>query len=104
MGVYPHVSWKEERHGDQLLLVRTTTEPGLTVTEEFFRSSRVELRTDCYCCSCPEFGGDPYCRDHGFAGERPCAEHEMPGTPDEAGVMPVSVQMERKRRDRRADR
>lgn len=43
-------------------------------------------RTDqCYCCSCTgEFGQylDPYCRLHGFAGERPCSEHHSPGGVD----------------------
>jgi len=38
-------------------------------------------RTTCYCCSCGEReGSDPYCRNHGFAGERRCEKHRMRGT------------------------
>lgn len=50
-------------------------------------------RTNCYCCSCGEReNSDPYCRNHGFAGQRPCEVHNLPGQTDEDGVMPASVQ------------
>lgn len=63
--------------------VRTITRTAWTLHE----------RTDCYCCSCGHReGSDPYCRNHGFAAERPCEVHKMAGVPDEDGKMPVSVQ------------
>ncbi|MCU6481924.1 hypothetical protein [Arthrobacter sp. A2-55] len=60
-------------------------------------------RTNCYCCTCDDYGShDPYCRNHGWAGQRPCEEHGMPGqeveefdgSPGE-GDMPDSVQVHR---------
>lgn len=71
----------------------TWNEPGITRTRVVTAPAWTEDRTDCFCCSCSEFGNsDPYCRNHGFAGERPCETHNMPGTPDDDGVMPESVQ------------
>lgn len=53
----------------------------------------------CLCCSCSDVSNlhitDPYCRNHGFAGSRPCEEHNSPGMPDEEGNMPESVQKRR---------
>lgn len=50
----------------------------------------------CYCCSCSDSDGfvyrDPYCRNHGHAGTRPCETHGSPGEKDEEGVMPISVE------------
>lgn len=48
-------------------------------------------RTNCFCCSCPDYGGDPYCRNHGFAGTRPCLTHGSNGDADETGKMPEPV-------------
>lgn len=102
MGIYPHVHLEEKREGPHVFLIRTTTEPGLVTTEEFIRTTSFELRTDCFCCSCGDEwrgggGRDPYCRNHGFAGKRPCEEHRTNGEPNEDGVMPASVQEERKK-------
>lgn len=56
-------------------------------------TNRPKTVPDCFCCSCPEYGGvDPYCRNHGWAGTRPCEIHESPGMADETDKMPVSVQ------------
>ena len=58
-------------------------------------------RTDqCYCCSCNDGDlyssyKDPYCRMHGFAGERPCSQHHSPGTVDENQYPLSSVQEKR---------
>lgn len=52
-------------------------------------------RDTCFCCSCSEWGTDPHCRNHGFDGQRPCEQHNMPGAPGLAGKMPHSVQAER---------
>lgn len=51
-------------------------------------------RTDCYCCSCDDGPTiDPYCRNHGWYGERPCEVHNMPGSKGEDDEdMPESVQ------------
>lgn len=72
--------------------------PGYTNVRTVTRTKWAEHeRTDCYCCSCGHReGSDPYCRNHGFAGERACERHKLPGTPDEDGRMPVSVQERRK--------
>lgn len=70
----------------------TWNEPGITRTRVVNAPAWTEERTDCFCCSCSEFGNsDPYCRNHGFAGERPCEAHNMPGDPDDDGTMPASV-------------
>lgn len=38
-------------------------------------------RITCFCCSCGDRpGSDPACRNHGFAGLRPCEEHGTPGS------------------------
>lgn len=60
----------------------------------------VVSRDTCYCCSCSDngYGGainDPYCRNHGWYGERPCELHNMPGASGEDGLMPESVQAAR---------
>jgi len=57
-------------------------------------------RTACFCCTC--FGStdgfnntDPYCRNHGWAGERPCEKHGTKGAARDDGEMPLSVQQYR---------
>ena len=32
----------------------------------------------CYCCTCPENGWDPACRNHGAHGIRECIHHNQP--------------------------
>lgn len=65
--------------------------------------------TNCFCCSCDDYGdgfitSDPACRNHGFAATRPCEVHHMPGQPwgDELGEdhpdfgkLPETVQQKR---------
>lgn len=106
MGIYPeyrkanvqHVgagalTWTEYRETPGLVEERECTATGWTVKE----------RTDCYCCSCGDHpGSDAACRNHGFAAQRPCDEHNLPGqpwddngSPSWAGKMPVSVQQYR---------
>lgn len=74
----------------------TQTFPDIVRTRTVTASAWAETRITCFCCSCPETGSsDPYCRNHGFAGTRPCEKHDMPGDADEDGVMPASVQSRR---------
>ena len=55
--------------------------------------SGIKPATNCYCCSCGSQNDDPYCRNHGHAGMRPCETHGFAGSPDEgSGIMPLSVQ------------
>lgn len=85
MGVYPDVTYQEDRVLGSL--TRRTQTPGLTVVETFMLHTRTEERDTCFCCSCDggqEYGGyegraDPYCRNHGFAGSRVCMVHRMNG-------------------------
>jgi hypothetical protein len=90
----------EIRHDDGTYRwTETRTEPG-AVWQRTVTVTDWELaeRTDCFCCSCGDYGSsDPYCRNHGFAGERPCETHELPGAANEDGVMPDSVQTEQRR-------
>jgi hypothetical protein len=50
-------------------------------------------RNNCFCCSCEDFSCDPYCRNHGWYGTRPCEVHGMPGEAGDDGVMPAGVQV-----------
>lgn len=77
----------------------TRTDPGVVWARTVTASDwKLVERTNCYCCSCGDYGSsDPYCRNHGFAGTRPCETHELPGSADEDGVMPDSVQTEQRR-------
>lgn len=78
-------SWTETTHSTEGDSVRLIT-----------ASASILTRTNCFCCSCTDTGAsDPYCRNHGFAGERPCEDHKMPGQVDEEGRMPASVQSQR---------
>lgn len=100
MGIYPTEAWK--RLVDPDVWVRTVETPGLKVTETYQLVSRVEQRDDCFCCSCHDTR-DPYCRNHGFYGKRPCEAHAMPGSPiEDTDEMPDSVQVERARQEGRS--
>jgi hypothetical protein len=92
MGIYPDERW--DKRGDSVV-VHTYHVPGLTRVRVLEKVAEFEFRDNCYCCSCGERGSDPYCRNHGFAGLRPCEAHDMPGQTDEDDVMPVSVQVAR---------
>lgn len=95
MGIYPDREFLPTKDG-YIEEVRT---PGLIRRRALVAGPWTEVRSDCFCCSCPDDGGhDPYCRNHGFAGERPCQTHEMPGQTDDMGVMPDSVEAVRARR------
>lgn len=100
MGIYPDESRSKETVNPDGTATWTETwsVPGLTRTRTATASAWIEDRTDCYCCSCGDYiGSDHYCRNHGgHYGERPCEKHNMPGTADEDGVMPKSVQERRK--------
>lgn len=93
MGIYAWTT--DEKQGD--LLVRSVDGGyGMTVTTVYQPILVIENRTTCYCCSCGDReGSDPYCRNHGWAGTRPCEQHGMSGKVDDDGVMPVSVQQKR---------
>lgn len=115
MGIYPIYSKSPVEtvkvlngHVDTWTEYRNT--PGL-VEERIVNATswRVKERTDCYCCSCDDErpGSDPACRNHGFAAQRPCDTHNLPGETwgDEAGFglegkMPTSVQEYRKEQGR----
>lgn len=78
------------------------SEPGLTWTATLKPEDWTEERDDCFCCSCGDReGSDHACRNHGYAGKRPCELHGMPGSTWEAedgsdsGEMPASVQAAR---------
>lgn len=93
-------SWKEY----------DTRESGVKKMRTIYASEWVVIeRYDCYCCTCRNSNPDPHCRNHGFAGRRPCEEHLMPGKHYEqehidrktgailrAEVMPQSVQAYRR--------
>lgn len=79
--VHRHEAWYEE-YDDFSGLVRYRL---IEATDAF------TIRDNCYCCSCG-VNPDPYCRNHGFAGMRPCVEHDQPGQAGDDGVMPASVQ------------
>lgn len=104
MGIYPDEKYETQPNG--VLLHRSST-PGLERVAVYVQIAYIENRTNCYCCSCPEDGSDPACRNHGFAAVRPCEDHDMPGQPwgdemgaDWRGTMPESVQALRARRQR----
>jgi hypothetical protein len=64
-------SWKEY----------DTRESGVKRLRTVYASAWAEIeRTNCFCCTCPANNTDPHCRNHGFAGRRPCEEHNLPGT------------------------
>jgi len=96
MGIYPHETFKWLPNG---ILERTYNDfSGVEVTTYFQPILEIEVRTDCFCCSCESEGSDPACRNHGWAAKRPCEVHGTEGVPwdDEPEHMPESVQQYRK--------
>lgn len=92
--------------------VETTDDGQVKRTRRVVAGAWLEARYNCYCCSCNSDGdhfitNDPACRNHGYAGKRPCELHGTPGTPWGAetegtaifGTMPMSVQAFTKQRD-----
>jgi len=98
VGIYPDTQYTKVPNQPDLLVRTYNDYSGLIITEYYQRILIVEDRKDCYCCSCGDTPDDPFCRNHGFAGTRPCDKHQMPGTPDEDGNMPESVQRHNLRR------
>jgi hypothetical protein len=108
MGIYPTLSKSTvqfNHHTGEQTWTEYRETPGL-VEQRTVTATRWETkeRTDCYCCSCHDDrpGSDPACRNHGFAAQRPCETHNLPGQTwgDEAGPalngkMPLSVQQYR---------
>lgn len=107
MGIYPEITYEafglqnQGPDGEPLLsctrfIVRRIETPGLVVWQWAELVNQSEQRDNCFCCSCPEdVGADPYCRNHGWIGTRPCEEHKMEGQATEEGEMPLSVQKKR---------
>lgn len=104
MGIYPSRTYETKGN----VLYETTEVPGLKTTRVFLLALEIEARDDCYCCSCGDdehIYPDIYCRNHGWAGERPCEVHKMPGsathdTPEGESTEPLeSVQQYRRRRN-----
>lgn len=121
MGIYPVRTKSSERAmsaADAMeytalvtVWTETVSEPGIKRTRKVFAADWVEERTDCYCCTCDandQISGslsDAACRNHGFAGRRPCDIHNLPGEPwditmfeddPRAGTMPMAVNEYRK--------
>jgi hypothetical protein len=109
MGIYPTYSKSAEMRSAEtgaISWTETRETPGLLETREVTATSwTVKERTDCYCCSCnyERPGSDVACRNHGWAAQRPCEKHQMPGQtwgeeagPELEGKMPASVQEYRK--------
>jgi hypothetical protein len=95
MGIYPDQKWwsvfnrrsrtwkgwrDTSRPADQTAFFEWS-EPGIKRLQVWQLICEIEERTDCFCCSCGDGGMDPACRNHGWAAERPCGLHDMPGTP-----------------------
>lgn len=99
MGIYPTTKYESMEDGT---FRRTVREPGLTTILIMVPVLEIVERDNCYCCSCGDLAGsDPYCRNHGWAGERPCKVHGMPGQEDDEDDMPDSVQIQNLRHELR---
>lgn len=101
MGVYPAITYLDVNTG------RPIPEASLPHTgawyEEYYdyavRRYRLvtaevfaEVRETCFCCTCGDReGSDPYCRNHGWMGERSCEEHGQIGTARTEGGGPVAT-------------
>lgn len=108
-GIYPHMKRENvTRYDGKEQWTEVEETPGLIRRRNVLASEWVEERTDCFCCSCGDReGSDPACRNHGFAAERPCETHNMPGSvwddfgiegDTSVGTMPESVQAVRRHR------
>lgn len=64
--------------------IEVDDQPGVNRTRIVIAEPWVEERTDCFCCSCEldSLSRDPYCRNHGWVGRRPCEAHKMAGSAD----------------------
>ena len=95
MGIYPTTDYHRENDGRTLIRVHNDFS-GMVKTEVYELVCTIEDRTTCFCCSCSnDYQTDPFCRNHGWAGTRPCELHNMPGAPiQDSDEMPDSVQKE----------
>lgn len=104
MGIYPRYSKTEEKPLDPQgvpgsVYTRGWTEyreePGVTYVRNIIATDWHEFQRDtCFCCSCEDehTGSDVYCRNHGFAGERPCEVHNMPGSGYDIDDNPIELE------------
>lgn len=92
-----HTEIQRNASGSESWVEVDNTRAGVVKTRTVTATPWEVVITHCFCCSCDDHNPDPYCRNHGFAGERPCEEHNMPGSVDENGTMPDSVQVVRRR-------
>jgi hypothetical protein len=102
MGTYPKTSSRDHRRlpsdGGEVWVEEINRYDGVLRYRKVYAGPWVEgERTDCFCCSCCEHHSDPFCRNHGWAGRRPCERHGTPGQADDEGFMPDSVQERRAR-------
>lgn len=80
MGIYADERWEPFNNHRSVTYYRET--PGLKEILVYELVLKVEEWEDCFCCSCGDRDGpDAACRNHGFAGRRPCDRHQMPGEP-----------------------
>lgn len=106
MGIYAEHTYDRQTSARRApAVLHTIHVPGLDQVFVYELVAVIENRTNCFCCSCPpDYGVDAACRNHGWAAERPCEEHGMPGQPwdvddgSDAEVMPESVQEVRRLR------
>lgn len=96
MGIYPETRYKEVKTpSGGIQLQKITTAPGVEHVVIYQAITELEIRTNCYCCSCDDDPGvDPYCRNHGWAGTRRCDKHGIAGddTDDDGDPITESVQ------------
>lgn len=108
MGVYADVGFSTPdgqalsaegaSYKDEIIITRSL--PGVKTIRRYKLAGETVERSDCFCCSCGDReGSDMACRNHGngLAGERPCETHNMPGSTDDEGKIPDSVQKARGR-------
>jgi len=114
MGIYESRSTSDHEGsstGEETFLERIDPGYGEIITRLHVVTVVKRERLNCWCCSCRDDrpGGDAACRNHGFAAERPCEVHGMPGSPwsrdyEEPGfigpeAMPESVQAVRRQQE-----
>lgn len=109
MGIYPSqpkYEFATDKANGNIMHKTWDNAYGEVIVETWIKICEIRDRYACWCCSCGDReGSDPYCRNHGFAGTRPCEQHGMEGAMvhpedwDEEGPphMPESVQKARAR-------
>lgn len=108
MGIYPTKDTTRPKPTDDggQTWEETTDDYAVKRTRTVIAGPWREERYNCFCCTCEYTDAysmsDAYCRNHGFAGERPCDIHNMPGQPDDDDKMPMPVGEYRKMCDARS--